>query len=120
MRRSAWSGPCKGLWRSGRAEKGDPIRLPGVFPSKKTASWAVIGNEAQEEDLGQSDARASKDFEFASAVASFGMILRDSSYKGNATFDSVLELAEEGLGPDRHGYRAEFMGLVREAKRLAR
>jgi len=40
---------------------------------------------------------ASADFKFASAVASFGMILRGSPHKGNATFKSVLYLARAGL-----------------------
>lgn len=59
---------------------------------------------------------ASRDFKFASAVAAFGMILRDSPYKGNATFGSVLELATEGKGADKGGYRAEFIELVRKAQ----
>jgi Ca-activated chloride channel family protein len=62
--------------------------------------------------------RASQDFKFAAAVASFGMILRQSPYKGNGTLDAVLELAEEGKGSDRHGYRAEFLELVKQARTL--
>jgi Ca-activated chloride channel family protein len=54
----------------------------------------------------------SEDFYFAAAVAEFGMILRDSQYKGDASADSVLELAEKGLGEDENGYRLEFMMLV--------
>ncbi|MCH8822161.1 MAG: VWA domain-containing protein [Planctomycetes bacterium] len=42
-------------------------------------------------------ADASADFKFASAVASFGMLLRGSPHKGNATFESVLYLARAGL-----------------------
>jgi Ca-activated chloride channel family protein len=69
-------------------------------------------------DDGASVAGASEDFKFAAAVASFGMILRDSPHKGDATFDSVLALAREGLGRDRHGYRAEFLVLARQAGSL--
>ena len=47
-------------------------------------------------DSGQPFANVSRDFKFASAVAAFGMILRDSQHKGNATFDAVIELAQEG------------------------
>jgi Ca-activated chloride channel family protein len=61
---------------------------------------------------------STQDFKFAAAAASFGMILRDSPHKGNATFDSVLELAREGAGADRHGYRAELLELARRAKSL--
>jgi Ca-activated chloride channel family protein len=67
-------------------------------------------------DDGSSYGKASADFKFAAAVASFGMILRDSAHKGTSTLEAVLELAEEGLEPDPGGYRAEFVSLVREAK----
>lgn len=61
---------------------------------------------------------ASQDFRFAAAVASFGMILRDSPYKGSASFDSVLEIAEQSKGSDRNGYRSEFVMLVRQARAI--
>ena len=69
-------------------------------------------------DSGAKLARASADFKFASAVASFGMVLKDSAFKGTATFDSALELAQEGKGDDTHGYRAEFINLLGKAKAL--
>ena len=59
--------------------------------------------------------QASVDFKFAAAVASFGMILRDSPHKGNATLNGALELAIEGKGEDTHGYRGEFIELVKRA-----
>ena len=59
---------------------------------------------------------ASTDFRFAAAVAAFGMILRDSPYRGAATLDGVLELGQDGRGADREGYRSEFLKLVRQAK----
>ena len=71
-------------------------------------------------DGGGSYGKASTDFKFAASVASFGMILRGSEHKGSATFDTVLELAEEGKGADDGGWRAEFINLVKKAKGLAR
>ena len=70
-------------------------------------------------DNGQSFAEATDDFKFASAVVSFGMLLRHSEHGGNSSYASVLEIAEEGSGKDVHGYRAEFLQLVRQAKVLA-
>jgi Ca-activated chloride channel family protein len=67
-------------------------------------------------DRGTNWAQASRDFKFASAVAALGMILRDSPYKGNATFSGVLDLAEAGKGEDKQGYRTEFIELVRTAR----
>lgn len=57
-------------------------------------------------------------FNFSAAVAMFGMILKDSDYKGDANLDYVLELAESNLGEDEFGYREEFVQLVENAKRL--
>ncbi len=71
-------------------------------------------------DQGTGYAAAPPDFKFAAAVASFGMILRDSPHKGSATVDSVIELAGEGLGRDANGYRAEFIELVKKARSLKR
>lgn len=56
---------------------------------------------------------ASEDMNFASAVALYGMKLRNSKYDNNANLNLVLELAEKGRGRDAEGYRAEFLRLVR-------
>jgi Ca-activated chloride channel family protein len=69
-------------------------------------------------DVGKAFGAATSDFKFAAAVASFGMLLRNSEHKGNATFDAVLEIATDGASHDPHGYRAEFLELVRKAKSL--
>ncbi len=56
---------------------------------------------------------------FASAVAEFGLLLFDSKYKGNASYEQVLDLARANRGDDIHGYRGEFVRLVELAKELA-
>jgi Ca-activated chloride channel family protein len=61
----------------------------------------------------------SPDFRFASAVAAFGLLLRDSEYRGTATWDDVQEWAKSGLGNDRRGYRADFLDLVSRVERLS-
>jgi Ca-activated chloride channel homolog len=70
-------------------------------------------------DRGHDLSAASADFRFAASVAAFGMLLRDAPDKGAATFATVLDLATSGLGHDRHGYRAEFVELVKKAQALA-
>lgn len=69
-------------------------------------------------DEGKSFNETSKDYRFAAAVASFGMLLRESEYKGNTTYDAVQEIAQESVGSDEFGYRSEFLGLVQKAKEL--
>ena len=70
-------------------------------------------------DSDKSYNRASTDFKFAAAVVEFGMLLRHSPYKGEATFNSVWEHTRANLGNDPEGYRAEFLTLVETAQRLA-
>jgi Ca-activated chloride channel family protein len=45
-------------------------------------------------------------------VAGFGMLLRDSEFKGSMDYAQVLSLARAAKGPDHDGYRAEFIRLV--------
>lgn len=62
--------------------------------------------------------QASRDFQFASAVAAFGMLLRQSEHKGVATYAAVEEWATPAIEDDREGYRAEFLELIRTAAGL--
>jgi Ca-activated chloride channel homolog len=54
----------------------------------------------------------STDLAFASAVAGFGMLLRDSEHRGTLTAHDVLRLAAAGIGEDPGGYRHGFVELV--------
>ncbi len=69
-------------------------------------------------DSGAKFGQATEDFRFAAAVAAFGMVLRNSAYKGGATLPAVEEYAAGALGPDPNGHRAEFLDLVRRARGL--
>jgi Ca-activated chloride channel family protein len=63
--------------------------------------------------------KASTNFRFATAVASFGMLLRNSQYKGNANYRYIQSLAAEAKGDDREGYRKEFLELVEIAAKIS-
>ena len=70
-------------------------------------------------DAGQTFAQSTDDFKFASAVASFGMLLRNSEHKGNATYAAAAEIAEAASKThDPHGYRREFVEIVKRAREL--
>lgn len=58
---------------------------------------------------------ASGEFRFAAAVAEWGLLLRGSEYRGTASFNQVLALAQNAVGADPGGYRAEFLTLVRKS-----
>jgi hypothetical protein len=68
--------------------------------------------------VARAHSRPSPDFNWAAAVAAFGMILRDSQFRGQASFDMVLELAQGAKGEDKGGRRQEFIDLVKKAKGL--
>ncbi len=69
-------------------------------------------------DRGNSIENATDNLRFASAVAEFGMLLRDSRYKGSANFNNVSSLAGNSMGSDLKSYRSDFLDLIRKANRL--
>jgi Ca-activated chloride channel homolog len=108
----------------------DPVK-PAVKPEKPDEAFVVkmrhkkpdadtsTLRELPVKDTMVNYEKASDDFQFAAAVASFAMLLRDSQYKGQSNYGLVLELAEVGKKHDPGGYRAEFIEMVRKAKTLA-
>lgn len=80
------------------------------------------GNASRKIELSLKDTQqnnVSSDFRFAAAAAMFGQLLNDSSYKGDASFDKVIQLAKTGLENDNQGYRREFIRLVETTKGLS-
>jgi Ca-activated chloride channel family protein len=118
---------------------GEPLEGPGVDPLKYQQS--VKPNAAAKSDelmtvklrYKQPDGDTSRlisvavrdrggeltpNLGFASAVAEFGMLLRQSEHKGHATWTTAQELARRYRGEDPDGYRAEFVRLVELAAAL--
>ena len=118
--------------------------LPGVDKLKYAKQGAVIGDPESKESMtvklrfkapegdrsdkievpviddGREYPDNAADFQFAAAVAEFGMLLRNSPYKGTSTFAGVREMAEAGKGADPSGYRAGFIELVGNAEAMPR
>ncbi|HEX3767654.1 MAG TPA: VWA domain-containing protein, partial [Puia sp.] len=63
---------------------------------------------------------SSVNFRFVSAVAQFGMLLRNSAFKQQSSFDKAYAIAKNSLGKDSEGYRSEFLQLIKEAGRIAK
>lgn len=61
---------------------------------------------------------ASDNLKFASAVVQFGLLLRDSRYKGAANFGSAKQLASLASRQDARGYKSEFLELLNRASSL--
>ena len=120
---------------------GAPFDAPAVDPLKYRKPAAAVSNDKSEmltvkfryKEPQASHSRlivktlknggadsGTEDLRFAAAVAGFGMMLRDSEHKGNLSWDAVLEMGRAAKGTDAHGYRAEFLRLVEQAKLLAK
>jgi Ca-activated chloride channel family protein len=88
------------------------------FRYKENDSSASKMTFATVEDDPKNLISTSADFRFAAAVAEFGMLLRDSQYKQQSTFEQVINMARTAKGEDHEGYRAEFIRLAESAKLL--
>lgn len=60
-----------------------------------------------------------KEFSFAAGVAAYGMVLRNSEYKGTADYEMAFDLVGKGLDFDPHGYRAAFQELIATAQEIS-
>ena len=87
------------------------VKIRSKDPEKDTS----VLTQFTVKESGEEFREASQDFKFAAAVAAFGMVLRDSEYKGSADMERALEWAKEGTGADKHGYRHEFIRLIHRA-----
>jgi Ca-activated chloride channel family protein len=110
----------------------DPLRYqPGDEPGRRMDSDELMFVKVRYKEPTGRDSRlltqvvverpgeASLDLRFASAVAAFGMILRDSEHCGDFALDDVISLARGALGRDPHGYRHEFVRLAEATRDLA-
>lgn len=73
--------------------------------------WPV-SNQAMSFDSAPADTR------FAAAVAEYGILLRGSKFKGDASFGHALQVASRAVGEDAAGPRAEFLELLKKAAKL--
>lgn len=67
---------------------------------------------AQRMSDAEAQSSTTENYRFATAVAEYGMLLRKSEFKGQASYGQVLERARNAKGKDPEGYRAEFIKLV--------
>ncbi len=128
----------KGVTGTVKVRESDPLRYTAVTPSGREDNARAAGSDellyvnlryktpgetaskliGRAVRAGDVKARASDDLRFAASVASFGMLLRNSEYKGDATGASVLQLARDASGED--DYRREFVRLVERWQEISR
>ena len=67
-------------------------------------------------DSGDKKAAPSENLDWASAVAMYGLLLRESKHAGDANLELVRELATGSMGKDPEGHRSEFLKLVHRTR----
>jgi Ca-activated chloride channel family protein len=90
------------------------IKLRYKEPKEETSKLLT----ASAADEGKSAFDASPDMQFATAIAEFGMLLRNSPHKGTASWDDVIQLARIARGEDLEGVREEFLRMLDSAKHV--
>ncbi|MFY7788572.1 MAG: YfbK domain-containing protein, partial [Thermoflexibacteraceae bacterium] len=69
-------------------------------------------------DNRQSFEKSSENMRFAASVAAFGMVLRNSEYKGEANYDKVKQWASSAMTYNPYNFKTELMSLIDKARRL--
>jgi Ca-activated chloride channel homolog len=64
--------------------------------------------------------KTSDNFKWSASVAAFGMLLRESEYVKDFSYQDVVNLAQQAKGKDEEGYRIEFINMVKAFSPLAR
>ncbi len=92
------------------------VKLRYKLPEKETSN--LVTCPYKRDDVKATVHDVGNDFAWAASVSGFGMVLRQSPHKGSLTLEEVLSLARLSEGDDSHGYRKEFIALVRSAMGL--
>ena len=88
------------------------IKLRYKKPDEKNSQLITKILENQDSEKQSS---ISKRFAFSSAVAEFGLLLRDSEFKAQASYEALVERARNNKGDDKKGFRSEFIRTVETA-----
>ncbi len=99
-------------------ESNDLMTIKLRYKNPKEEESRLVKKILNKEEIKPDDA-ISENFMFASAVAEFGLLLRDSQFKGKATFSHALNQARQSQGKDPFGYRAELIKLMEQAELLS-
>jgi Ca-activated chloride channel family protein len=90
------------------------VKLRYKLPSEDTS----IPLESPVLNMPLRNSQTSDRFRFAASVAGYGLLLQNSSFKGNLTWDMVQSLASRSLGADPFSYGREFLQLLEMARQL--
>ncbi len=92
------------------------LKLRYKKPNEDTSN--LIVNPLKDDNIALE--KTSDNFRFSAAVAEFGMILKNSEFKSNASYNQVITLAKNAKGKDTEGYRTEFLKLVESCQLMSK
>ncbi len=102
---------------SAASDSGELMTVKVRYKNPDADTSKLLSFPITDADRGLED--TSRDFRFSAAVAGFGMLLRGSEHKGDASFDMMRTLAEGSMGTDARGRRNELLRLIDKAAKLA-
>ena len=101
--------PADGQQSAGAGDELLTIKLRYKLPDEDQSRLITRHVEGEAKKI----AEASEDLRFAAAVATFGMLLRESPHGGEASWDLASSLARDALGRDPHGHHVREPGSLR-------
>lgn len=102
---------------TGVAESNEICTVKLRYKAPKESLSKEISRVVQDEH--RAFENSSENFRFCAAVAQFGLILRQSEFKGDAKYSKIIQVAKSAKGKDEEGYRAEFIRMCEMADALA-
>lgn len=93
------------------------LKLRYKLPQQNTSK--LIEMPINTADIKASLQATSEAFQFSAAVAGFGQLLRGGEHLSTMDINKVIKLAQQSKGLDKHGYRGEFINMVKLADALA-
>lgn len=85
---------------------------------KEPSFYTSVPIAKQIMDTGQDFVRSSDFMRFTASVAAFGMLVRDSEYKGTSSYREIYAWLKDVELDDRQGFKKEFRQLVKRAHSL--
>jgi len=116
----AFARGCPAIARARSRAKASRARNDRIKRDKQPDATQSQLVEVALKDAAKAFESADSDFRFAASVASFGMLLRESPYRGQAEYAKVLTWANTSRGADEGGLRAEFVRLAGLARSTTR
>lgn len=89
------------------------------YKEPKQSSSKLLQLPIKTEDIKTSMQATSETFQFSTAVAGFAQLLRGGENLADMDMKQIIALAQNSKGTDKHGYRSEFINMVKLADALA-